>query len=70
MPMSSAPTSDPEPTRASPREAMPHDHVANDARYALAMESINQALYDWDIEAGTLYHSPPLPHVRPVAGGI
>ncbi len=60
MPMSSAPTSDPEPTRAAPREAMQHDHVASDARYALAMESINQAVYDWDIEAGTLYHSPPL----------
>ena len=60
MPISRAPTSDPETTPAAPREAMQHDHVASDARYALAMELINQAVYDWDIEAGTLYHSPPL----------
>ncbi len=29
-------------------------------RYALALESINENLYDWDIEAGTVYYSPDL----------
>jgi PAS domain S-box-containing protein len=60
MPTSSAPPSAPTPTRAASCEAMQHDHAAREERYALAMESVNHAVYDWDIEAGTLYHSPPL----------
>ncbi|MBM3527949.1 MAG: PAS domain S-box protein [Alphaproteobacteria bacterium] len=29
-------------------------------RYALALESINENLYDWDIDAGTVYYAPGL----------
>src|SRR5206468_4144541 len=29
-------------------------------RYALAMESINYGLYDWDIETGAIYFAPGL----------
>jgi PAS domain S-box-containing protein len=60
MTMSSAPTSDPETTPAASCEAMQPDRAASDARHALAMESINHAVYDWNIEDGTLYQSPPL----------
>ena len=34
--------------------------TANEERYALAMESINYGLYDWNLEAGTIYYAPGL----------
>jgi PAS domain S-box-containing protein len=32
----------------------------NEERYALAMESINENLYDWNVESDDVYLSPPL----------
>ncbi len=34
--------------------------TANEERYALAMESINYGLYDWNLESGYVYYSPGL----------
>jgi PAS domain S-box-containing protein len=34
--------------------------TANEERYALAMESINYGLYDWNLETRTVYYSPGL----------
>jgi len=34
--------------------------TANEERYALAMESINYGLYDWNIETDTTYYAPNL----------
>ena len=34
--------------------------TANEERYALAMESISFGLYDWNLEAGTIYYAPTL----------
>ena len=34
--------------------------TANEERYALAMESINFGLYDWDLETDAIYFSPNL----------
>ena len=32
----------------------------SEERYALALESLNYGIYDWDIEAGTVYYAPSL----------
>ena len=34
--------------------------TANEERYALAMESISYGVYDWNLEAGTIYYAPSL----------
>ena len=34
--------------------------TSNEERYALAMESVNYGLYDWNIEADTTYYAPNL----------
>ena len=34
--------------------------TANEERYALAMESVNYGLYDWNLESGYVYYSPGL----------
>src|SRR5438552_6624483 len=34
--------------------------TAAEERYALAMESINHGLYDWDVETGAIYFAPGL----------
>src|SRR5947209_1404516 len=34
--------------------------TANEERYALAMESVNYGLYDWNIETDTTYYAPNL----------
>ena len=34
--------------------------TANEERYALAMESVNYGLYDWNLETGYVYYSPGL----------
>ena len=34
--------------------------AADEQRYARALESINQGVYDWDIVKGTVYYSPLL----------
>src|SRR5215468_7531467 len=36
------------------------DFGQDEERYALALESINENIYDWDIETGELYFSPRL----------
>ena len=40
--------------------ARSHDRLRDDERYALALESINENLYDWDIETDTVYYAPGL----------
>src|SRR5262249_11451360 len=34
--------------------------VVSAQRYALALDAINENLYDWDIDAGTVYYAPGL----------
>src|SRR5215831_21424776 len=59
------------PTRASPstrsarREATRKSSkqapaAPTEERYALALESLNYGIYDWDIEADTVYYAPAL----------
>src|SRR6476469_6755023 len=50
----------PESDRAATRAQAPHQHAADEDRYARALESINQGVYDWDIVKGTVYYSPLL----------
>jgi PAS domain S-box-containing protein len=45
---------------AFPREGLSDDHARNEERYALAIESINYGVYDWNIEAGVVHYSPVL----------
>src|SRR5262249_29789192 len=56
-------------TRASPssqsmrREAsraVPTGLAASEERYLLALQSLNYGVYDWNIEADTVYYSPEL----------
>jgi len=47
----------PKPPLVTPRESGP---VPDEERYALALESINHGVYDWDIQNGTIYYSPKL----------
>ena len=47
--------------RAEARAQPSHPRAAADEqRYARALESINQGVYDWDIVKGTVYYSPLL----------
>ena len=42
------------------REALrDNEPTQSEDRYALAMESINESVYDWDVESGAVYISPP-----------
>src|SRR5690349_3605901 len=36
------------------------DRTGNEERYALALQAVDENMYDWDIEAGTIYLSPAL----------
>jgi len=45
--------------RAAPR-ATPAKLAASEERYLLALRSLNYGVYDWNIEAGTVYYSPEL----------
>jgi PAS domain S-box-containing protein len=47
------------PPRTS-RRALSDDRAPTEERYALAMESINYGVYDWNIETGQVYFSPAL----------
>ncbi len=57
------------PTRASPSSrgprrnaprAMPAKQTPTDERFALAFESLNLGVYEWNIETGTVYYPPAL----------
>ncbi len=51
------------PTSESPRRAAAHAPSrlpASEERYALALESLNYNVYDWNIEADTVYYAPEL----------
>ena len=59
MPSSRPFSSSSDPTRG--HGAAPHDERAQaEERYQLALESVNYAFYDWDIEAGSVHTSPAL----------
>src|SRR3954469_13689922 len=45
---------------ARPKSAQSKPAQADAERYALALESINENLYDWDIENDTIYFAPGL----------
>src|SRR4030095_908858 len=49
---------------AAPKKVRPRqdqaDLVKNAERYALALESINENVYEWDLDSGELYFSPSL----------
>jgi len=49
------PQSGGKPPPAAPRTSGP---LPDEERYALALESINHGVYDWDIQGGTIYYSP------------
>src|SRR5262245_54305298 len=34
--------------------------LSNEERYALALASINESIYDWNVETGEIYFSPSL----------
>ena len=52
------------------REALrDNEPTQSEDRYALAMESINESVYDWDVESGAVYISPLAQHVGPSAEG-
>src|SRR4051794_16752632 len=38
----------------------PDERLADAERYSLALESINENLYDWDIDNDTVYYAPGL----------
>ena len=42
------------------REAAPNDWVQREERYALAMEALDEGVYDWNIELDQIYLSPQL----------
>jgi hypothetical protein len=47
------------------REALrDNEPTQSEDRYALAMESINESVYDWDVESGAVSR-PPAQHVGP-----
>ena len=50
--------------RATPRKASskpaPAAAAPTDERYALALESLNYGIFDWDIDADTVYYAPAL----------
>src|SRR5439155_12885477 len=57
------------PTRASPSSrgprrnaprATPAKQTPTDERYALALESLNLGVYEWNIETGAVYYPPAL----------
>ena len=56
MPISSKPVSTAHPPSPDP----PREPAQNEERYALAMESLDYGVYDWDLEAGRVYASPTL----------
>src|SRR4051812_28325542 len=47
-----------------PTDPLPHtrpDHYStSEERYALALASINENVYDWNVQEGTIYLSPQL----------
>jgi PAS domain S-box-containing protein len=53
--------------KSKPRPG-PVQQPAGDAeRYALALESLNENLYDWDIENDTVYYAPGLYKILGIA---
>src|SRR3954468_4700108 len=47
-------------TRNAARAMPTHASMGDEERYALALESINHGVYDWDIVNNTVYYSPLL----------
>ena len=47
-------------SKREPCSEPPEDALASAERYALALESINENLYDWDIVNDTVYFAPGL----------
>jgi PAS domain S-box-containing protein len=45
------------------------DGTGNEERYALALQAVDENMYDWDIEAGTLYLSPSLRAMQELPAG-
>jgi PAS domain S-box-containing protein len=45
------------------------DGTGNEERYALALQAVDENMYDWDVEAGTLYLSPSLMAMQELPAG-
>ncbi len=58
MPTRAAPST--RPTRRSTARATPSKKAQIEERYVLAMESLNLGVFDWNIEADTVYFAPDL----------
>jgi PAS domain S-box-containing protein len=58
MPTRASPTRPARRSKASSKSAPPA--APTDERYALALESLNYGIYDWDIEADTVFYAPAL----------
>ena len=59
MPPRASPSRPARRSKASSKSAPPAA-APPDERYALALESLNYGIYDWDIEADTVFYAPPL----------
>src|SRR5215210_9228922 len=55
--------------RAAMRGATARTRADDEERYALALESINHGVYDWDIVQNTVYYSPLLRAIFGMAEG-
>jgi PAS domain S-box-containing protein len=55
--------------RAAPRRMTARARAEDEERYALALESINHGVYDWDIVNNTVYYSPLLRAIFGMAEG-
>jgi PAS domain S-box-containing protein len=49
--------------------SLDHSRTANEERYALALQAVDENMYDWDIEAGTVYLSPSLAGMQALPPG-
>ena len=60
MPNSRPFASAPEPSTKPPHGAPQDERAQAEERYQLALELVNYAFYDWDIEGGVVLTSPTL----------
>src|SRR6185436_9477686 len=56
-------------TRNTARTVPTHASAGDEERFALALESINHGVYDWDVASNTVYYSPLLRTIFGMAEG-
>jgi PAS domain S-box-containing protein len=72
--MSKVPPSTPSPVLANDQHSLDPslegERAQSEERYALAMQSINEGVYDWDIETDEVYYSPALRRMVGLSGEV